>query len=103
VRREVRVAAAAEIPPGASKRISLGATEVVVFNLGDRFVACRNECPHRLESLAGGPLQAGVVTCPGHGWRFDLGQNGACVEGESDVKLRMFPVRVVDGEVHVQP
>lgn len=103
MRREVRVAAVAEIPPGSSKRISLGATEMAVFNLGDRFVACRNECPHRLEPLAGAPVERGIVTCPGHGWRFDVGNGGACVEGESDVTLRMFPVRVVNGEIHVEP
>ena len=54
---------AAEIRPGHT---------VAIANLGGNFYAIDNTCLHR-----GGPLGQGVmdgqkVTCPWHGWQFDV-------------------------------
>jgi nitrite reductase/ring-hydroxylating ferredoxin subunit len=56
-------------------------------------------CPH-----AGGPLEFAetkgqVITCPLHGWSFDLAQEGCELHGFR--RLRLFDVKVEDGMVHV--
>jgi nitrite reductase/ring-hydroxylating ferredoxin subunit len=37
-------------------------------------------CPHWLGPLDAAPVEAGVVTCPWHGWRFDV-RSGAALDG----------------------
>ena len=39
-------------------------------------------CPHKLGPLHAGALRGGVVTCPWHGYRYDV-RSGACVSGQS--------------------
>ena len=100
--RDVLVAPVSEIPPGSSKRVKLAKWDVAVFNVEGRFVACKDECPHQMVSLTGGTLEGTVMTCPGHAWKFDFAQAGKCVAGDEELFLRMFPVKVVDGEVYVE-
>ena len=47
----VRVAAAAEVPPGSCAEVSVGGTPVALYNAGGTFYATSNVCIHR-----GGPL-----------------------------------------------
>ncbi len=39
-------------------------------------------CPHQLGPLGNGDLDGGVVTCPWHGYRFDV-RTGECVSGHT--------------------
>lgn len=63
-------------------------------------VALRNRCPHRDLALSGGVVRDGLLTCPGHFWRFDLST------GERtdlpDQRLTLYPTRVLDGWVEAQ-
>ena len=57
-------------------------------------------CPHLGGPLDEAPLEAGCVTCPWHGYRYDL-RSGRCVSGKS-LALEPLPRVVVDrdgGEV----
>ena len=38
------------------------------------------QCPHWLGPLDAAPIEAGAVTCPWHGWRFDV-RSGAALDG----------------------
>ena len=49
-----------------------------VVELDGELLAHTTVCPHWLGPLGEAPLEDGVVTCPWHGWRFDL-RAGACV------------------------
>jgi nitrite reductase (NADH) small subunit len=92
----VTVAKVGEIRPGWAKTVELDGVPVAVFNLGDRYCAINDTCPH-----AGGPLSEGalegdsVVVCPWHGWSFDL-HSGKCV-ALPDVVQPTHEV-VVDGD-----
>jgi nitrite reductase/ring-hydroxylating ferredoxin subunit len=68
----VRVPGAAEIPAGSSRAFSVGRYEVAVFNVGGDFYAIENSCPHQGGPLADGWLEDALVTCPWHGWCFDV-------------------------------
>ena len=46
--------------------------ELALFNVGGKFYCLDNVCPHRGGPLAEGTLDGNVVTCPWHGWRFDV-------------------------------
>ena len=73
---------------------------VLVVWLGDEIIAAPGVCPHEDVALAGGDLDGdGVLTCPGHGYRFDLA-TGRC-EHDAALILRRYPVTVVGDEVWV--
>ena len=43
---------------------------------GQRYLI-RNQCPHRGAALTEGPITAGAIRCPNHGWSFNL-SDGKC-------------------------
>ena len=69
----------------------------VVKGHGDEFVAMLDRCPHRDIALSGGLVRDGMLTCPGHFWRFDLttGQRSDLPE----VQLTRYATRVRNGWV----
>ena len=76
------------------------AHKVSVFRDGDRYFAIDDMCPHMGASLAGGFVEAGIVTCPWHYWRFRL-TDGAWADNPR-IKIGCYPVQVVDGEIRVE-
>jgi nitrite reductase/ring-hydroxylating ferredoxin subunit len=65
-----------------------------VVEIEGRPVAHSVECPHWRGPLGDCPVEAGVVTCPWHGYRFDVG-TGQSIDGRS-LKLRPAPRVEVD-------
>jgi nitrite reductase/ring-hydroxylating ferredoxin subunit len=69
--------------------------EIAVFRVGEDVYAVSNVCPHQhAPVISEGPVEAHVVTCPMHGWRYDL-RTGRAVDGSG--WLRTFELRI-DGE-----
>jgi nitrite reductase (NADH) small subunit len=97
----VPVAATSEIPPGGSTVAVVAGHVVAVFNVGGTFYALSNVCLHRGGPVGEGELDGTVVTCPVHGWRYDVrtGENLA----NPAARLKTFLVKVEDGRVLVAP
>lgn len=64
---------------------------IVVFRVGDRLHAVRDECPHAGASLADGDLEGTIITCPRHGSQFDI-TTGSRERGPSDFAIRTYRV-----------
>ncbi len=61
-------------PVGAELRGEDETGRVCVVRLPEGgFQAMLDRCPHRDIRLSGGVVRDGLLTCPGHFWRFDLG------------------------------
>jgi nitrite reductase (NADH) small subunit len=98
----VRLTLCENIPPREGRAIQVAGRELAVFNLGDRFVATENHCPHRNGPLADGIVSGQSVVCPLHGWKFSLG-SGACLNHpESPNCLATFAVRIENGIILVE-
>jgi nitrite reductase/ring-hydroxylating ferredoxin subunit len=68
----IKIAEKSEIPPGTGKVVATAGRVLALFNAGGSFLAVDNTCPHRGGPLGEGQLKGTIVTCPWHGWQFDL-------------------------------
>lgn len=68
----VKVASASDLKPGENKIVNVNGTEVALFNVDGNFFAISNTCLHRGGPLGEGSLEGDVVTCPWHGWKFNV-------------------------------
>ena len=68
----VRVASTSDIPAGQGRMFEVKGRQVAVFNVGGEFHAIDNVCEHQGGPLAEGEIDGCVVTCPWHGWTYDV-------------------------------
>jgi nitrite reductase/ring-hydroxylating ferredoxin subunit len=95
----IRAIAASDLTPGRGMEISCGGRAVAVFNVGGAFYAIGNTCLHRGGPLGQGFLEGPAVTCPWHGWTFDVRSGENVVNRE--LKVASYEVKVEDGQVLV--
>lgn len=98
--KRVTVAQLWEVPPGGRKVVDAGGKTLVLFNVEGQLHAIANECPHSYAPLSDGELCGTIVTCPLHGWRFDVA-SGACASVPG-VRVDTYPVHVEGEEVQVE-
>ncbi|MES2288132.1 MAG: Rieske 2Fe-2S domain-containing protein [Pseudomonadota bacterium] len=68
---------------------------VVVWRSADGLSVLEDRCPHRNVPLSGGRIDAGVLSCPYHGWEFGGDGQLLRVPGSSEcpaTAARAFPV-----------
>lgn len=87
-----KVAKKSEIAPGTGKVVEVGGKTVAVFNCEGTFYAIDNTCKHRGGPLGEGSLSSTTVTCPWHGWEYDV-TTGECTADRS-IKVQTFDVKV---------
>lgn len=85
-----RVRRGAEIPRGQSRAVRAGRYDVAIFNVDGEFYALENNCPHQGGPIAEGWLEDNVISCPWHGWCFDV-RTGKMTLGEF-AHIRRFVV-----------
>ena len=85
--------------PGSVRAVRAGDEEIALTRVGDDFFATQNACVHLAGPLGEGRVDDHVVTCPWHGWQYDVrtGLN----EFDHAIALRTYEVRVENGEVQV--
>ncbi len=94
------VARLEQFPVGHSRIVDVAGKFVAVFHTQAGLFAVQNECPHAWAPLGGASVDDCVVTCPMHGWSFDV-RDGSPVSAPPSATLRCYDVTVVEGEVRV--
>lgn len=94
-----KVATKADIPPGTGKVVEVAGKAIAIFNCDGTFYAMDNTCRHRGGPLGEGALSGTTVTCPWHGWEYDV-KSGVC-QLDPSIKLQTFPVTVEGDDVLV--
>ena len=94
-----KVATKSEIAPGTSKIVEVSGKTVAIFNCEGAFYAIDNACKHRGGPLGEGSLAGTTVTCPWHGWEYDV-TTGAC-QMDASITVQAFPVTVRGDDVLV--
>lgn len=78
-----RAAGKSDVPPGQIREIRLNGTSVAIANVDGKFFAINSVCLHHGGPLGEGELEGKVVTCPWHGWQYDV-TTGELVQQPSD-------------------
>ena len=97
----IRIADVAACPPGTALEAVAGDQMVALFNVDGEFYALDGVCPHQGGALGRGKLCGTVVTCPWHGWQFDV-RDGTHQINPKIVQPK-FEVRVEGDGVFVRP
>lgn len=80
--------------------------QIAVFNFArlDKWYACQNVCPHKMEmvlsrGMIGDEKGTPKVACPLHKKTFSL-EDGINLTGD-DLKIATYPVKIKDGNVYI--
>jgi nitrite reductase/ring-hydroxylating ferredoxin subunit len=88
-----------EFLPGEAREVFAAGHVLAVCRVDDTLYATDGICLHRGGPLGQGDLDGFIITCPNHGWEFDV-RSGVNV-GNPAARVRTYPVRVADGAVQV--
>lgn len=95
----VTVARVGDLRPGEIRPVQRGGIELALANVDGTFHAIQPRCPHLKGPLGHGRLDGSVLSCPWHGWQFDVttGEN----EFDRAITIERYEVAVEDGEIRV--
>ena len=89
-----------EIPDGGVRTLELGGEKVLLSRHGKAVTCFQNACAHLGFPIHDGEIEEGIITCPYHGFRYDLA-SGECLTAP-EVQLQSHPVRVIGSRVEVR-
>jgi len=100
-KESTRVCALADIPPGALHYVEIDGLPIALANVAGTIYAFSDACRHE-----GGPLSAGVliddtVTCPWHGWTYNV-RTGKAIVPPVGIRIPTYTVRVEGDDVFVE-
>ncbi len=96
----VAVGRTSAFAPGAGTMVVVHGRHVALFRLEDGFHAIDNLCLHRAGPLCDGDISGGVVTCPWHGWSYEI-KTGTLVQ-DPRVGVSKHEIRVNGEEITVR-
>lgn len=95
----VRVVGVNDVPIGSSHVVEIGDCSIAIFNVDGTFFALDNTCAHRGGPLGEGELEGDVVTCPWHGWEYNV-RTGISITTPS-VSVKTYEVKIEGADVKV--
>lgn len=95
----VKVTGTADVAPGSGVVAEVNGQSIAVFNVGGTFYAIDNTCVHRGGPLGEGELEEDTVTCPWHGWQYNV-KTGASINNPSAC-VKSYQVKVEGSDVTV--
>ena len=89
-----------EIPQGGVLAKTIGGEKVLLSRRGSIVNCFQNACAHLGFPITDGEVEDGIITCPHHGFRYDLA-SGECLTAP-EVQLQPHAVRVIGARVEVR-
>ena len=96
----MRIAAVDEILDGTGKEFVAAGRIVALYNVGGEFSALDGVCPHSGGPLGNGKLNGAIVTCPWHGWQFDVKNGRHCLNAK--LTQPCFAVKIEGTDIWVE-
>jgi nitrite reductase/ring-hydroxylating ferredoxin subunit len=96
----ITVARVGDMPSGTAQQVTVDGRWVGLFHIDGAYHAVDNLCLHRGGPLCEGALAGTVVTCPWHGWQFDV-TTGVLMQ-DPTVGVSHHETRVAGDEIQVR-
>jgi nitrite reductase (NADH) small subunit len=68
----IHIANTSDIPAGEAREFVAAGRMVALFHAEGQFYALDGICPHQGGPLGKGVLSGCTITCPWHGWQYDV-------------------------------
>lgn len=95
----VRATKTDEVPPGMIREFQLDGKTIALANVNGKLFAINNVCLHRGGPLGEGQLSGNTVTCPWHGWQYDV--TSGTLEANLGIGVETYPVEVRGSDIFV--
>jgi nitrite reductase (NADH) small subunit len=95
----IRIASLSECPPGSARELVADDRVIALFNVEGDIYALDGICPHQGGPLGKGTVAGCIVTCPWHGWQFDI--RTGLLQTTSSLRHTAFPTKVTGDQVYV--
>lgn len=96
----LKIATVDEVPEGKGLTVTADGKQIALFKLEGCIYAIEGTCPHLGGPLGEGSLDENLVTCPWHGWQFDV-KTGKC-ENMPGECVACCPIEVVGNDVFLK-
>jgi nitrite reductase (NADH) small subunit len=91
----VRLIQLSALLPGNSAEVVAEGRIFAVFNVAGQIHVLDGICPHAGGPLGKGHLQGSIVTCPWHGWQFDVSSGQHCLNAR--ICQTHYDATILDG------
>lgn len=100
--RWMEVTSVDTVPLREGRKVRLARRELALFNLGGKYLAVENSCPHKGGPLSDGILSGNSVFCPLHNWKVSL-TNGVVENPPGQTcRIKTYPVKIENSKVFLQ-
>lgn len=89
-----------EIPTDGSAEVVANGRIFAVYRIEDIFYVLDGICPHAGGPLGKGTLNGKIVTCPWHGWQFDVATGHHCLN--SRICQATYRTHIINDEVCIE-
>lgn len=96
-----KVAQLDELEDGVPFGVEVGDDSIALYKVGEKVFGTGNICTHQHAWLTDGYLDGDCIECPLHGGRFNI-ETGAPCGGPVKVPLKVYPIRVEQGDILVE-
>ena len=97
----IEIAEADELPEGGRLCTTVQGKALVVLNVGGKPYAIANQCPHAGRPLEDGEVRGLTITCPYHGYAYNLSNGSNLDYPDLEPPVPTYPVRIESGRVQV--
>jgi len=94
-----KAAKVAELRNGEARTVECAGKPIALCNADGRFYALDNTCLHRGGPLGEGFLDGTTLTCPWHGWQYDVTTGQVTMNPAA--KVATYPTRVEGDDVEI--
>ena len=96
----IDVAAEADCGPGQALEVVAAKRMIAIYHTEDGYFATDGMCAHQGGPVGQGELCGNIVTCPWHGWQFDVTSGQHCLN--ANLQHPCFAVKVEGADVLVE-
>jgi nitrite reductase (NADH) small subunit len=83
-----------------SREIFIEGLVIAVFRNAGKLYAMDGMCMHQGGPIARGKVESGCVTCPWHGWQYELNSGNNAATGKP--MLSTYPIRDHEGWIEIE-